>query len=59
MTLLEPGSFRCPQWVDVVEKVAGSVGIVLLGCFDPAELSRLLGFVSAGLTATSTRTRLA
>jgi hypothetical protein len=28
---------------DVVEKVARSVGIVLLDRFDPAELSRLLG----------------
>jgi hypothetical protein len=46
------------RWVDVVEKVARSVGIVLLGRFDPAELSRLLGFVAAGLAATSTRTRL-
>jgi hypothetical protein len=45
-------------WVDTVEKVAGSVGIVLLGRFDPAKLSRLLGFVAAGLAATSTRTRL-
>ena len=46
------------RWVDVVEKVARSVGLVLLGRFDPAELSRLLGFVAAGLAATSTRTRL-
>jgi hypothetical protein len=46
-------------WVDVVEKVARSVGIVLLGRFDPAELSRQLGFVAAGLAATLTRTRLA
>jgi hypothetical protein len=46
-------------WVDTVEKVARSVGIVLLGRFDLAELSRLLGFVAAGLAATSTRTRLA
>ena len=45
------------SWVDVVEKVARSVGVVLLGRFDPAELSRLLGFVAAGLAATSTRTR--
>jgi hypothetical protein len=45
-------------WVDVVEKVARSVGIVLLGRFDPAEVSRLLGFVATGLAATSTRTRL-
>jgi len=43
---------------DAVEKVARSVGIVRLGRFDPAELSRLLGFVAAGLAAISTRTLL-
>ena len=46
------------KWPIVVEKVARSVGIVLLGRFDLAELSRLLGFEAAGLAATSTRTRL-
>jgi hypothetical protein len=45
-------------WVDTVEKVSRSVGIVLSGRFDPAELGRLLGFVTAGLAATTTRTRL-
>ena len=29
---------------DAVDKVTRSVGIVLLGRFDPADLSRLLGF---------------
>jgi hypothetical protein len=43
---------------DTVEKVARLVGVVLWDRFDAAEASRLLGFVAAGLAATSTRTLL-
>jgi len=43
---------------DVVEKSSPFGWHCALGRFDPAELSRLLGFVAAGLAATSTRTRL-
>jgi hypothetical protein len=43
---------------DAVEKVARLVGVVLLGRFDAAKPSWLLGFLAAGLAATSTRTLL-
>ena len=35
---------RLPIWVDAVEKVGLSVGVMLLGGFDPAEMSRAVRF---------------
>jgi hypothetical protein len=45
---------QCLRWVDAVEKVGFPIGVMLLGDFDPAEVSRLLVLLCGGLDADAT-----